>query len=273
MVITTLIENTSRDECLKKEAGLSFYIETERHKILFDTGASGAIVENAVVLGIDLSEVDVVILSHGHYDHGGGLDAFFKVNGKAVVYVQESAFGDYYSRRGEDVVYIGLDKTLAYHPQIVAVNGNLLLDEELFLFSGSVGRKLVSWANGNLLSGRNGEYVLDTFSHEQYLVVKEKGKAVLLSGCAHCGIVNILDRYAELADGEPDCVFGGFHLSNPRMEGQVDGELLEKLSHRLLSGSSVYYTCHCTGLKAFGILHSLMGERIRYAGTGDQIEM
>lgn len=273
MVITTLIENTSRDGCLKKELGLSFYVETANHKILFDTGASGAIVENAAVLGVDLSAVDVVVLSHGHYDHGGGLEAFFKVNGKAVVYVQESAFGDYYSRRGEDSVYIGLDKTLANHSQIIFVDGNLLLDEELFLFSGVVGRKLVSEANGNLLYRRNGEYVLDAFAHEQYLVVKEKGKDVLFSGCAHCGIVNILDRYAELAGGVPDCVFGGFHLSNPRMEGQVDDVLLEALALRLLSGTTAYYTCHCTGLKSFEILRLLMGARIRYVGVGDRIEV
>ncbi|NCA67648.1 MAG: MBL fold metallo-hydrolase, partial [Clostridia bacterium] len=76
MKITTLCENTSISPEFKCEHGLSFYVETKKHKLLFDTGESGIFAENAAKLGIDLSEVDIAVISHGHYDHGGGLPAF-----------------------------------------------------------------------------------------------------------------------------------------------------------------------------------------------------
>ena len=89
MRIQTLIEDTSGSNTeLVCEHGLSFYLETALHKVLFDLGASGGFLKNARALRIDLTQVDTVILSHGHNDHGGGLREFLSVNNKAKVYVQ-----------------------------------------------------------------------------------------------------------------------------------------------------------------------------------------
>ena len=101
MRIVNLIENTEgRSECLY-EHGLSFYIETERHKALLDLGQTDNSLRNAESLGVDLKVVDTVVLSHGHYDHSGGIIPFTRINDHAAIYMQSSAGGDYYADDGK----------------------------------------------------------------------------------------------------------------------------------------------------------------------------
>ena len=109
MRIVNLIENTEGHPGCRCEHGLSFYIETERHKVLMDTGASDGFLANADLLGIDLGEVDAVILSHGHYDHGGGIPAFAKKYPGTRIYMQQSAGGSFYHLKPEGEKYIGLE--------------------------------------------------------------------------------------------------------------------------------------------------------------------
>lgn len=97
MRITCLIENTASDEKFIAEHGLSLYVETDKAKILFDMGQSDAFVSNADKLGINLSDVDLAILSHGHYDHGGGLRKFLDINKNAPVYINRYAFEPRYN--------------------------------------------------------------------------------------------------------------------------------------------------------------------------------
>ena len=92
MKITTLMENTASAECYTAEHGLSIYIETKNHVILFDSGASGAFADNAEKLGVDLGKVEMAVLSHGHYDHGGGLLRFMEKNKTAPIYMSACAF-------------------------------------------------------------------------------------------------------------------------------------------------------------------------------------
>jgi 7,8-dihydropterin-6-yl-methyl-4-(beta-D-ribofuranosyl)aminobenzene 5'-phosphate synthase len=118
MHITALVENTAVRDELGSEHGLSLYIETDNHKILFDSGAADTFAKNAALLGVDLSAVDIAFLSHAHYDHGGGLKTFLSLNGSAKVYVGETAFDGYYAneiKAGEQTArrrYIGLEPAL-----------------------------------------------------------------------------------------------------------------------------------------------------------------
>ena len=143
MRIVNLVENTEGVSGCAVEHGLCFYIETEKHKLLMDTGASYLLLENAEKLGVDLTEVDTVVLSHGHYDHGGGILPFAKINPTAKIYVPEEAFGEYYSmNKAGEPRYIGLAKEIQELPQLVTVSaedGIYRIDDELFLFSG-IGR-------------------------------------------------------------------------------------------------------------------------------------
>lgn len=98
MKITVLLENTTKDKRLKTKHGLSLYISTQKHTLLFDLGPGKQFLKNAETLGIDVSEADAAMISHGHDDHGGGLKAFLSANSKATVYVRQSAFLPHYER-------------------------------------------------------------------------------------------------------------------------------------------------------------------------------
>jgi len=113
MRIRVLAENTTASEILCREHGLSLYVETRKHKFLFDTGASALFAENAAKMKIDLSEADFAVISHGHYDHGGGLKTFLNINDKAKVYLHQNAFQPCFDYKPNgSKAYIGLDKTL-----------------------------------------------------------------------------------------------------------------------------------------------------------------
>ncbi len=272
MKITVLIENTSRDKRLIPEHGLSVYVETEAHRLLLDTGASPAFLENAKNLGIDLGGVDLVILSHGHYDHGGGILAFAERYPTVPIYLRENATERHCRPDGEKIKEIGLDRRIGELPQLVRLKGNRKLDGELFLFTNVTGRVL--WPDGNrsLKKEEQGQLVQDDFSHEQYLIIKENDQEVLLSGCAHNGIINILEEAVRLRGRQPDAVISGFHTRKRQGYEKEDLQMLQKMGRRLREYRSIFYTGHCTGEEAFALLRKEMGNQIQSIYTGWQME-
>ena len=132
MKITSLLENTAARDDMRIEHGLSLLIETGTHRILFDMGQSDAFLQNAEILGESLETVDLAILSHGHYDHGGGLSSFLTINDHAPVYISRHAFGSY---RNGTQKYIGLDPSLATHPRLVFTDGIQPIGEKLTLYT------------------------------------------------------------------------------------------------------------------------------------------
>ena len=280
MKIWSLMDDVSAGEGWEKEHGLSLYLETKRHRILFDTGKSGLFLKNAERAGIDISAVDTAVLSHGHYDHGGGLADFLERSRTAPVYIQEGALEPHYSRRaGGRIEEIGVDPALKKNPRLVTVRGALKIDEELTVFGRVPGEELLSEANRLLLERDGDGFCQDAFNHEQSLIVREKGgKRILVAGCAHRGIVNIIERFIQMEGAAPDAVIGGFHLMAPASGSVVPREQIEAVARRLLgfrgeAGDTVYYTCHCTGLFAYGILKERMGERISYLAAGKRAEL
>ncbi len=273
MIIKVLAENTSVAPELGSEHGLSLYIETRRHKLLFDTGASALFVQNAAKLDVDLAAVDTVILSHGHYDHGGGLKAFMEMNSNAQVYLNRAAFAEHCSKRANgEIRYIGLDSSLLPSERFVFTGDRLKIDGELELFT-AIKRceEFVPAANQGLLVRFGGSLVADDFAHEQNLVIRENGKALLLTGCAHAGIVNIIGRFHELTGGMPDYVVGGFHLARGSAGQSESPSLIQALGRHLAGTRAMFYTCHCTGIQPYSLLREVMAESIKYISTGDQI--
>ena len=193
MKIVTLLENTACREGLRADHGLSLYIETPRHKILFDMGPNSDFLANAQALGVDLAAVDTAVLSHGHYDHGDGLPAFAR-HARAEVLIHMDAFGDFYAvEEGKEPRYIGLDPDLwQIESRVLPTGGLLRLDEELTLFADE-GDDFPALAASSKIHVQTGEgFQPDDFHHEQNLLIQAGGKAVLIAGCAHRGIVNIL---------------------------------------------------------------------------------
>ena len=132
MRIITLVENTCGDSRCGAEHGLCVYVKTRRHTLLMDTGQSDMLLRNAAALDIDLTQTDAVILSHGHYDHTGGVLPLVSVCPDAEIYMRRSAADPHYN--GER--YIGIDRRILSLPHLHLLDGDLELDDELFLFGG-----------------------------------------------------------------------------------------------------------------------------------------
>ena len=264
MKILTLVENTSGGD-VRSVHGLSFYVETAKHKLLFDLGPDKTVFENAKKLGVDLKAVDTVVISHGHYDHGGALRQLLEVNQTAKVYIQRSAFLPHYSKVLLAKIDIGLDKSLASHPQLVLLDGDYTIDDELTLFVSHVPDTFRSEANASLFS-KDGP---DDFRHEQNLLIRDT-QDVLFMGCAHSGVLSILE---SVPGCRPQACIGGFHIYNPVRRKTVSQAQLQTLSDALGAYKDIrFYTCHCTGKKGYDFLHT-RHENIGYISCGTQLEL
>jgi 7,8-dihydropterin-6-yl-methyl-4-(beta-D-ribofuranosyl)aminobenzene 5'-phosphate synthase len=274
MIITALSENTSSRADIGCEHGLSLYIETKTHRLLFDTGVKSLFAENAEKLGVRLTNVDLAVISHGHYDHGGGLRAFMDLNSTANVYLSGRAFEKHFaSRPGGVVESIGLDEALLPNKRIVLTGESCIIDGELTLFSNVERARLNPSGNTELLKQVGASHERDDFAHEQNLIICENGKKVLLSGCSHCGIVNILERFQRDQGCFPDVVIGGFHLYSPPTKKSEDPEIVLQIAEYLMHTNALFYTCHCTGLDSYHVLKEAMGGRIGYLSAGQTIEI
>ena len=252
MRVTALTENTT-EIGLRTEHGLSLYIETDDKKILFDSGQTELFAENAGHLGIDLSSVDMMILSHGHYDHGGGLKKFIEINKKAPIYMSRYAFEPHYNGTEK---YIGLDSSLENSERIIFTDEITKISDKLTLYSCNDREKMTDLGSFGLNMLENGRLVPDDFRHEQYLLIKENGKRILISGCSHKGINNIESWFI------PDVLIGGFHFSKLPLDS-----VLSSCAKQLDSYNTDYYTCHCTGTEQFEFMKQHM-KRLDYISTG-----
>lgn len=273
MIIKTLVENLALSNNYKCKHGLSIYIETKLHKILFDLGPNNLFLENAIKLNVPIEDVDIVVISHAHYDHGGGLKTFMKNNKKAKIYINENAFEGYYGKTLGMKFYIGLDRTLKTSDRFVLTKGNIKIDGELQLFSGITGHRFYPDSNKILLVKTDKGYIQDSFDHEQHLLINENGTYTLFAGCAHRGIVNILEAAEKITGTEMKYVIGGYHMFQLNLKKTENINLLYEFSRVLSERKSLYYTCHCTGKNIFHILKNHMKEQMNYLSTGMVVEL
>lgn len=258
MKITALTENVPLNENISAEHGLSLYIETQNHKILFDMGQTELFAENAAKLGVDLTQVDIAVLSHGHYDHGGGLKHFLEINKTSPVYLSRYAFGEHYNGTEK---YIGLDKTIMNNERLVFVGEELKINDKLSLHSCNKNKKQYDLGSFGLNMRVGEEFLPDDFKHEQYLLIEENGKSILISGCSHKGVMDIAGWF------EPDVLVGGFHYSKLALDDK-----LTEYSKRLALHKTTYYTCHCTGVEQFEFMQKIMPQ-LSYLHCGESIEI
>lgn len=273
MKVTVLMENTAVSKNLEHKHGLSLYIESGDKKILSDLGDNDFFINNAEKLGIDIGKVDFAVISHGHGDHGGALSRFLNVNEDAKVYVRENGFEEYASKSSSEFRSAGLNPELKNHPQVELVPEYFEIDNDIILFSKVDTQLFFPRSNDTLYMKIDDEYVKDDFSHEQYLVIKENGKNVLISGCAHKGILNIIKAAEKIVKGKIDACISGFHLYNPGTMEYEDDKFIQDLGKELKNHDTDFYTCHCTGEKAFKILEEILKDKIHYISTGMSFEI
>lgn len=258
MKVTTLIENTTGREDLFFEHGLSLYIETGDHRILFDAGQTGAFADNAEKLGVDLSKVDIAVLSHGHYDHSGGLIRFLACNETAPIYLRRDAFLPHFNAAGK---YIGLDPELKKSHRLIYTDDCMEIAEGITLYSCNDRQRTYPTDSAGLTVQQDDSIIPDDFLHEQYLLIEEGGKKICISGCSHKGILNIAQWF------QPDVLIGGFHFM--KLDTQDEGaKRLTEAAHCLLRHPTVFYTGHCTGEAQYAFMKKIMGERLQEIHTG-----
>ena len=257
MRITVLAENTS--SCgFSTEHGLSLFVETDQFRFLFDTGQTGLFSENAGKLGIDLKTVDFVVLSHGHYDHGGGIRRFLEINDHAPVYMNPYAFEPHYNGTEK---YIGLDPALENCERIIYTEDGMKISEGLTVYFCNDRKKSADLGSFGLNMVKDGRFLPDDFRHEQYLLAEENGKRILFSGCSHKGILNIEDWF------RPDVLIGGFHFSKLPADDTLAG-----YARKLDFYETAYYTCHCTGEPQYAFMKKNM-RNLHYISTGEILEI
>lgn len=256
MKITCLAENTCKNENLACEHGLSLFIETQELKILFDMGQTELFYENAQKLGIDLKTVDFAVLSHGHYDHGGGMKKFLEINETAPVYLSRYAFESHYNGTEK---YIGLDISLKENNRLIFTEDELRINESIYLFSCNEKERKHDLGSFGLNMKVDGQFFSDDFRHEQYLLIKENGKNILVSGCSHKGIMDITEWFC------PDVLVGGFHYSKLEID-----ENLSEYAKFLDGFNTDFYTCHCTGVQQYEYMKNII-KNIHYLSCGETI--
>lgn len=250
--ITTLVENTGgHHRGLSVEHGLSFLVETETATVLFDTGQSDAFVRNAGKLGKDLRRVDHVVLSHGHYDHGGGFVSFVasREDRRFVVWTGNGFFIPKYALFDSFCQYLGPGFDISF------LKRNCI---EYNVVASKVEIAKGSWIVTGFSSGRadalhprfvlrdGDRWVPDRFLDEVSLVVEGGKGLVVLVGCSHPGILNILDTVRTLfGHRHIQAVLGGVHLAEA--EASTIGSTLSECSRM---GIDILGLCHCSGKEA-----------------------
>lgn len=269
--ITTLIENSQGEHLgLKTEHGISFFIETDDAGILFDVGETGDFIYNAQRLNIDLSKVDTVVLSHGHYDHTGGLMAFAALNKKFSLFVGSGFFDEKYGYRNNSYEYLGNNFTEAdleaADIDCKTVNTRKLeIAKDVYILTDFIRNNDDEVINPRFVLKKGNKFIADPFTDEVLIAVDTPKGIVVLVGCSHPGIKNMLDTVSAEFDKPLYAVLGGTHLV------ESHGESLEKsIKYLGCDDISIVGVSHCTGAEGMNRLESQSGSFF-HNSTGSMI--
>lgn len=270
--ITVLVENSVHRQGLVAEHGLSFHIQSGEQSLIFDTGQTDLAVINAETLQLPLDRVEALVLSHGHYDHTGGVPAMLEVVPSARIYLHPAAFEKRFSQNSGPSRSIGMSDCVsqAIHQHaggfIKTVGHTEIL--EGVIATGEIPRATTYEDTG-------GAFFLDVegsrpdpLTDDQALVIDLGRSVVLLLGCAHSGVVNTLDHVQQLTNGKPvSAVIGGLHL------GSASEERIQQTIARLRDAKLMCLApAHCTGLSATAKLWSAFPDISRPASVGTVFE-
>ena len=270
--ITVLVENSVNTRGLRAEHGLAFLIQTERHQLLFDTGQSDLLLQNACNLRLDLRDMEAVVLSHGHYDHTGGLKAVSELAPRARFHLHPAALSaKFASQPGGASRAIGMtgenvELVRAAVQPVTWTHSPTEVVEGIFV-TGEIPRQ-------NDFEDTGGRFFLDETGSkadplvdDQALFFDTPEGLVVMLGCGHAGVVNTLEHVLRLAGNRPiRAVIGGFHLLNAgreRLEKTVEAFRRWNVG-RLIAG-------HCTGLAAVARLWTAFPGRCASCATGTRL--
>ena len=277
MRITILCENTVGRLVGLGEHGFSAFIETDQGNYLFDTGSGRSVIKNSLELSKDLRSIKNIFLSHGHYDHSGGLPEVLKLRGKVDVHAHPHIFLDRVHVIKEDGKetrrFVGLPFKRSYLESLGAnfiLNKDFIEIEKGIFLTGEVPRKTsFEKPDPRLFSEIDGKTNLDIFSDDQSLILNTEKGLILILGCAHSGMINIINHVIHKTGEEKFfAILGGTHLDFLTPEQLEESIKALKKIHIEKIGA-----CHCTGMRAAFRLHQEFGERFFYGHVGSTLEI
>lgn len=264
--ITTLIENCVYLHHLRAEHGLSIFIETPTHKILLDTGASDLFITNARILGIDLRDVDYLILSHGHGDHTGGLHHFLKLNDKAKVICKREIlipkFKNGIENGIKNISTLNLNRFVFINQQTGLVPGVFVFPDIEIINKEDTHFETFFIKPGNI-------NIQDTFDDELALAIVTPYDLSVISSCSHRGITNIMQTIRKsFPDLLCNLVLGGFHIRNA---DENKFHIIESYFKKDMPNH--IGICHCTGIDKFGLFQQQFKQQAFYNNLGNVIKI
>lgn len=271
MKITVMVENFATKPNIKAEYGLSLNISNGEKQILMDTGQSGEVLlNNSSILGVDLAKTTDIVLSHGHFDHAGGLNLALMMTGRTRLWAHKDFTIPHSRFKNNRLTFIGCHYNHA-SADFYQISSRTEISENIWGIEIPEKDRDPIWMTQppHLVIPENNELVLDPFTDDISLVIKtEKGLSVLL-GCAHAGVVNILEKVSSLFDTRDFySVMGGMHLSD-----QSD-DFIQNVTSELVKRFNVqkWRPCHCSGFKPAAIL-AQKAEDVLWAGAGTVINI
>jgi 7,8-dihydropterin-6-yl-methyl-4-(beta-D-ribofuranosyl)aminobenzene 5'-phosphate synthase len=272
--ITVLVENTANRQGLLAEHGLAFWIERGDRRILFDTGQGMALAHNADKLGIDLSTASDVVLSHGHYDHTGGLLAALPLFSRATVYAHLTAFRDRFVRDSDGQAH-PIRSPIESHEwlssrvgQLIATRGGPVKLSDGIWLTGEIPRQTDFEDVGGAFYLNEACTEPDTVADDQALFIETAKGLVVLLGCAHAGVVNTLEHIrTATGQGHIHTVIGGMHLL-----AASEDRITRTIETLLSLGVEQVGLAHCTGFSAMARLHQALPGRCFQCAAGTRME-
>lgn len=241
MEIIVLVENTVYTRGLSAQHGLSFFIEANDKKILFDVGANSMFLENALKMNIEIADVDILLISHGHYDHMGGLDSFLKVNQKAKIYIKQQAFVPKF--RDNNFIGVPIDRS-SIQERIVFVEDLTMICPSIYVVPDIDIIYKSDTQFDNFYIEKNAMRYSDNFDDELFMVIEEPDLLTIISSCSHCGITNIIETAINYFQKNIKRIIGGFHLKNTKKN--VVEHVIQTMNE--LEVAEIF-TGHCTGFE------------------------
>lgn len=281
MKIICLIENTTVNEKLSFEDGLSLFVEYGGRNYLIDTGLTGKAVDNARRMRLPIDNIDAVVITHNHHAHIGGIDAVMRLNPKAKIYLRAGAQREVFRKSGFFKSPAGVGKAFfkKYADNLILFNNFSEVTEGFYLAScEEYEEKQINPDNGYLVMDGKKSVPHDHSDESFAVIFPQKRKAdglVLIGGCFHCGAVNMLETVRKRWYGIPVlAVIGGFHFSgsNPKTLNCSAEHVTAQARGLKLSGAEKVYACHCTGFRGFDVMDEMLGDRLMYLGGGEQLD-
>ena len=264
MKIITLIENLAESPGVVSEHGLSLYIDTGDKKILFDTGQSGLFIQNAQKLGIAVSEIDALVISHGHYDHTGGLLPFLEINKKAQVFAKKGIFTPKYNGKNHFIGTEPFDDSMLN--RFVFVETITEVATNVFIFPTTELHHAIDSNFTRLYRKEGKSFHPDTFDDELFVVIRKNKQINVLTACSHRGITNICETATQHFNLPINLILGGFHMKECGVEQYVHiTHYFSNLQPKMLG------VCHCTGVDKFATMEYECESKVFYNFTGNEI--